>query len=212
MKTLSKIKLSIAMGLCVFGGVALTSTSKGMPVKAEEEVTSTTETVATSEETSETAVVVSEEVETWTEKLNTFKDTYLVPLLSGVSITSILSVIATFVFNVVKEKKLDKKLIESNTKLAEATAILATITKIYNDIAEDKKLNAETKQIISKTMNELVERFDVNNEKIAKVEKIEPILRLLVQLEVKIAKSSSDLIASGAIEDINEITKLIKEF
>ena len=193
--------LAFGLTLCGAGAISTVNTSVSARAVAEE-----TETTPVVEETT------TNEEENWKDKIIQFKDTILVPLLSGVSITSILSVVITIILNTIRGKKLDKKCIESEAKLAEATAILSTITKIYNDIADDKKINEETRTIIETQMTDLIEKINANNEKVAKIEKIEPILKLLVQLEIKLAKASSDVVASGAIKDVNEITKLIKEF
>lgn len=203
MKRKSLIKcgvLAFGLTLCSVGTISSVSACVSTRAVAEE-----TETIP-AEETTPT------EEESWKDKIVQFKDTILVPLLSGVSITSVLSIVITVVLNYIRGKKLDKKCIESEAKLAEATAILSTITKIYNDIADDKKINEETKAIIETQMNDLISKINSNNERVAKIEKIEPILKLLVQLEVKLAKASSDVVASGAIKDVNEIAKLIKEF
>ena len=61
-------------------------------------------------------------------------------------------------------------------------------------------------------MKALIEKIDKNNEIVGKIQKVEPILKLLCQLEIKLAKASNDVIASGALQDINEIATLIKDF
>lgn len=202
--------LKITMLCCalVLGGAGLASACVGTSTYATQDVLC----VRAEGEEQSSEVTETQEIEEWKQKITEFKNTVLIPILGGVSITSVVSLVLTLVVNYIRGKKLDKKCVDSEAKLAEATAILATITKIYNDVAEDKKINEETKTIISTQMKDLVEKIDANTNVIEKINKIEPILKLLVQLETKLAKANSDVIASGAMKDVSEITKLIKEF
>ena len=96
---------------------------------------------AEGEETTSEVVVEEQpaEEENWFQKNY---ETYIVPLLSGVSITSILSTFVTFVFTIVKNKKLDQKVLaitekanekyqQAEEKLVEVKEILRVINEIY---------------------------------------------------------------------------------
>lgn len=178
----------------------------------------TTEVVETTEEEKETSAI-KEAIEHW-------KDTYLVPLLSGVSITSVASVGITLVLTIIREKRFsarDKDLkdrsaksealiAEANQKIAEANATLAMVKEVFEAIKKTVMENEELRKLLSDKFKEIEKMLSQNNTEIAKLNKIEPILKILIKLEAKVAMLSKEAVASGIAEDVNELVRLAKEF
>ena len=53
--------------------------------------------------------------------------------------------------------------------------------------------------------------IDENSEKVNKIDDLTQILILLTQLQVKVSKQSAEIVKSGIVDDINEITQLVKK-
>lgn len=224
----------VLTGTCIT--LAYVSESRGgyAPLCAEEE---SSEVIEESSEPEEEPVVEEEQPvvveegqeeakESWVEnKFNTF----VVPLLSGVSITSVVSALVCILMTLLKNRSLDKKLLEvnkeaekrkaeaddvykkANDKLLEVTEVLKLIREVSKDVAEDNALNREVKEYVKKSLSSMLSMIEENNKEVVKIEKIKSVLAILVQLEAKVAKQSSEVIKSGIIEDINKLTMLIGE-
>lgn len=201
--------LFITLGLTFVVGFTSACTSKqAIMVRAEGEET--------------TEVVVEEqpaEEESWFQKSY---ETYVVPLLSGVSVTSILSMIVTIVFTVIKNKKLDEKVLtitknaneiyqQAENKLVEVKEILGEVHEIHRLTLNSEKVNSEAKTFLEEKVKYMVTVVDDNSEKVNKIDDLVKVLTLLTQLQVKISKQSAEIVKSGIIEDINEITQLVKK-
>lgn len=155
------------------------------------------------------------EEESWLKKNY---ETYVVPLLSGVSITSILSLIVTIVFTVIKDKKLDQKVLMANEKCQQAEEKLVEIKEILGEVHEihqltlnSEKVNTEIKTFLKEKVEYMVTVVDENSEKVNKIDDLSKILTLLTQLQVKVSRQSAEIVKSGIIEDINEIAQLVKK-
>lgn len=154
-----------------------------------------------------------------TEDEKTFKEwavekweTFVAPLVGGISLTAILSFAMTMFFNWLKNKKLDEKLVDVKNNLNECQLILKTLTGIYDNVKETREINEETQGALKEAVEKILSMLNLNNEKMDKIEKIQPILKLLVELETKVAKASDEAIKAGIIDDVREIESLIKNF
>lgn len=221
LKTLFISCALVLTGACFVS--AYTSTSRGvMPLYAEGEETS--EPVV-EEEPAEEPVEEAEEKENWVKQAY---DTYIVPLFAGVSATSVVSAVVCIVATVLKNKELNKKLLAMNEnfnaqkqeadkklalaeeKLAEATEMLALAREGYALIKENDAINKETKKFLVDNMNFILKKIEENSNEVAKIEKVQKVLSLLVQLDAKVAKQSQEVVKSGIIEDVNELIALVK--
>ena len=149
-----------------------------------------------------------DEVRDWAEeKWNTF----IAPLIGGVSITAILSFAMTILMNYLKNKRLDKKLEQANKTFAEAQETLATIKGIYEGIEADKKVNEETKALLAESVKAIQNKMDSSLASIERAERLEPVLRTLAEIEITLAEHSKDKVSSGAAEKIERIRKQLGE-
>lgn len=180
---------------------------------------------AEGEETSEVVEQPQEEQESWIKKSY---ETYIVPLLSGVSITSIVSAVACIATTVLKNKQLDKKLLalqsecdrrieqadekyrQAEAKLAEVTEILQTAREVFKIIIENDAINKETKKVVTEKLLQIVGAIDKQGEDIHKIGKLQEIVGLLVQLQSKVAMQSAEVVKSGIVDDVNKILQLVK--
>ncbi len=148
-------------------------------------------------------------------------ETYIVPLLSGVSITSIVTMATTIIFTVVKNKKLDEKVVkitneanekynQAEEKLVEVKEILSEVHQIYELALKSDQLNNEVKNYIEQKTQYMVTVIDQDSERIGKIDDLIKVLTLLTQLETKVAKQSQEVVKSGIIEDIDEIIGIVK--
>lgn len=188
------------------GGICACASKQALMASAEE----TSETIPTEETTEE---------DNWLQKNY---ETFIVPLLSGVSITSVLSMATTIIFTVIKNKKLDQKVLlitekannkyqECEQKLVEVKEILGAVHEIYELTLKNEKVNSETKEFLIEKVKYMVSVIDGNSDKVNKIDDLVKIITLLTQLEGKVAKQSQEIVKSGIVEDINEITTLVKK-
>lgn len=219
-------KLMLGSFALMFGvaGLCACSANQAVLVGAEGEETSSSTEIAPPEESSSSEVTTPSE-ETTTEEDNWFKkdyETFVVPLLSGVSITSLLSMVVTILFTFIKNKKLDQKVLlvtqkandkyqQCEEKLVEIKEILTQVHEIYEMVTKSEKINDETKTYLEEKVKYLVTVIDGNSERVNKIDNLVEIITLLAQLQTKIAKQSDDVVKSGIVEDIDEITTLVKK-
>lgn len=156
--------------------------------------------------------------EIW-EKFENWKETYLVPLLGGVSIASIISMIASILLTIIREKRATKRELQASEKftqaqalIAKAYATIALVEEVFNHIKTQISQNDELRKEIEEKLTTLEKILSKNSRDIAKLNKIEPILKLLVQVQGKLALSNDSAITSGIVTDVNELVRLAKEF
>ena len=180
---------------------------------------------AEGEETSEVVVQPQEEQESWIKKSY---ETYIVPLLSGVSVTSIVSAVACILTTVLKNKQLDKKLLamqaecnrrieqadekyrQAEAKLAEVTEILQINREIYKIILENDAINKDVKKIVLEKLSLMTSIVEKQGQDISKIGKLQEVVGLLVQLQSKVAMQSAEVVKSGIVDDVNKILQLVK--
>lgn len=219
MKKWGKLFL-ISAGLAVSVMCASAYASKqAVMVRAEDEITEPVveEPEQPAEETSEPTE--KEQFEEW---LKSSYQTYVVPLLGGISITSVMTLIITVVFTIIKNKGLDKKVIritqeantkynEANEKYAECKEILVEVHQIYKLVVKSGEINEEAKAFIKEKMDYALTVVDASSAQVAKIDNLVKVVALLAQIESKVAKQSGEVVKSGIVEDINELSNLIKE-
>lgn len=153
------------------------------------------------------------------DEFEAWKETYLVPLLSGVSITTIVTLLINVVLTIVREKLARKR--ENTAReehehaealIAQAYTVIALVKEVFENVRTQVLQNDALKQLVENKLIELEKILNKNSREISKINKIEPILKLLVQIQGKLALVSENAIASGITADINELIRLAKEF
>ena len=208
--------LFVSGALAVTGVLACTGTSRGY-----------TRVCAEGEETSEVVEepVSNEENEKWAKQA---WETYVVPLFASVSLTSIGSLVGCFLITLLKNKQLNKKLIAmqeeadrreekaneklllAEQKLAEVTEILQTVRELAKIIIEDHALNKEIKREVIEKLTLITQVIEKNGQDISKINKLQEVIALLVQLEAKVSLQATEVIKSGIVDDVNKILQLVK--
>lgn len=209
--------LFVSSALALMGVLAYTGTSRGY-----------TRVCAEGEETSEVVeepVAEQEDEKGWAK--NAY-ETYIVPLFAGVSITSIGSLLGCFLITFLKNKELNKKLLAikeeadkreaqaneklllAEQKLAEVTEILLTVRELAKVIIEDHALNKEIKREVIEKLTLITQIIEKNGQDISKINKLQEVIALLVQLEAKVSLQATEVIKSGIVDDVNKILQLVK--
>ncbi len=224
--------ISAITSACLLMGIMCMRPSKQALVRAEEP--ETTESIAIEEESEPIVeeesepIVIEEEsekgkVEEAKEWIKQQYETLVVPLVTGLSLSTIVSIVFSVVFTVAKNKALNEKykkndeeakakllLIEEATEklLIDTYEKMNQISKALEDVEAIKDIDSA----VRKDIDCMVAKIQENNEIVKRYEKIEPILQILVQLEIKIAKANKNNVANGLVEDINKLANLIKDF
>lgn len=196
------------IGFIFCGCCALACSSKQVgAVHAEGEVV---EVVQEEEQSKETKEWLKEKYET-----------FIVPLLSGISIASVGSLLFTVVFLVTKtrlsekrnrliEARANEKYEQAQTTLLECKDILSKVNQVYELTCQVKTDNDTAKQFIEDKMKYMVAVIDKSSTQIGKVDDLIKVVTVSTQLQAKIAKQSPELVRSGIISDIDEVTNLVK--
>lgn len=185
--------------------------SEEEPISSEEPTSS--EEPATSEEQPQ-----EKEGEKISEKLVAFRDTYLVPLVTGVSLTSVLSVVFSIVM-AINSYKNKKSIIEENNKmrtqclemLVMAKQVVETANALTLSIMDDKKVSEETKQAFMNQTKIINDSIDELTQETEKVLQIKPCVIMLIQLMTDLAKVNPQAVSSGILETIEQLNQQAKK-
>lgn len=153
---------------------------------------------------------VEKEGEGFIDKVNDFKDTYLVPLLSGVSITSVLSAIISICFAIVN-RKTNGKIKSSNDETADlANGIIKSANTLIESINTQTKLEDEVmKKCIDQTRECIGKVAELTNST-DKLCQIKEAIEKLAKLQTIIASHSQELVSMGIAEELNKLLEDIK--
>ena len=152
------------------------------------------------------------------EWLKNFFDTYLVPIIGSSSIVSVVSAIIVSVLSAIRKKEL-KKMLEKNNQinlqaqdnLKNSNNTLAKINEVKLLEEENIKINTEINRVVNEKVEAIEKVVEDNNKKIERLDNVYEALKLLSQIQIKVAKSSKDVIKSGLVEDIQNLSNIIKK-
>lgn len=189
-----------ALGLLA-GGLALKPVAT--PVHAEDEITEVApaEELTTSEESEESV----------SDKISNFKDTYLVPLLSGVSITAVLSMGLTIVGFVLNRRFVHNRKEAEDTVLTKVLDLVGVFTKLLTEINQTNTLSKDTKVAFEDSCKQLLSTLEVVKTLPAKVDKVVKTQVAIGQLLGKITSLDQKFVSSGIAQDCQSIVSDIKE-
>lgn len=151
------------------------------------------------------------------DEISNFKDTYLVPLLSGVSLTSVIgalfSLLMAFI-NRKNNKKSNEELIQSSKQVERvvelAISIIKTTTQIMEEIQTQNKIAENTRMDFQKSAKELLDKVSELTKETQALQKLKPIMVSLATIDSKMALSNANVIKNGLGEDISELSEQIK--
>ena len=213
--------------LCSFGICA--SQKEFKPLLAEGEEPETSEPVEVSEEpvveSSEPEAVVEQPVEEdkvtreeIEQKITAFKDTYLVPLLSGVSITTIISCGLTILFafknrktntliakvNAITQEQA-KKAIDCVKEIEDQANLLLEQAQMYKDLAFEMKDRAiEQSKVMLNQVNEL-------KGEVEKLFEMKACMIMLINTQVELAKINPQVVSSGVVKQLEALNEQAKK-
>ena len=213
---------TLLAALVLTGGLA--SREAAAPVYADSETSepvgdsSEEESISSEEPASSEEQPQEKEGEKISEKLVAFRDTYLVPLVTGVSLTSVLSTVFSIAMaiNAYKNKK---TIIEENNKtrkqclemLVMAKQVVETANALTLSIMDDKKVSEETKQAFMKQTKMINDSIDKLTQETEKVLQIKPCVIMLIQLMTDLAKVNPQAVSSGVLETIEQLNQQAKK-
>lgn len=206
--------------------LALTIGENTLEVELNEELNSFGEPSETVSEEEQDKKDFIEEVN---KKFNDLINTFVVPLISSVSIASLLSMGFSILF-AIKNRGTNKKIKESNdntqsvalkcVELANDSQKLLVnsiqdLTKIVNEVKEiakeSKAINEETVKKFEEKMSQFENSFEKVLNYADKLEAVEKCVIMLVQLQCMLAKADPKAISSGVIEQIDMLNEQAKK-
>lgn len=151
-------------------------------------------------------------------KLNVFKDTFLVPLVSGVSITNLISCAVAIIF-AYKNRKTNENINNSNNKTQElslkaieaAVALKKSAELLIEKVQNDSALTTEMKQDIFEQANFIRNNFDNFAKEVEKMLEIKTCVLMLIQVQAKLAETNPQAVSSGVMKQISELNEQAKK-
>lgn len=164
-----------------------------------------------------------------TEKIKQFKDTYLVPILSGVSVTSILSAVFTISLSLIN-RNTNKKISEANAttqanvvkalEIAEAkisatieyvNKMCALVNKTIEQAEATKQIGAEMFDMLKAKYSELLDEVKDLTDSTEKMLVMKKCMVMLINIEAELAKTNPHAISSGVVKQIAAINEEAKK-
>lgn len=160
---------------------------------------------------------VTNSEEGFTTKITEAWDTYIAPILTGVSITSIVSLIASIVFAILNHKNNNKsklaiqqnrdeivEIFQMYIKYKELSDKMLEELKNQNNLADDLRKEFSTKS---------TELIDKCNDVVNKTENLQSLKAVMIDLSTiisKVASSSDEMVAKGIASDVNKLEEHIR--
>lgn len=212
---------SVTAGTCI-------CTSEPVSVYAAEEIIS-----ASSEEIEGSAVTSSGEIEETInssvveeenteinikEYLQNAFDSFVAPLLTGVSITSIVSLLVSVIFAYLNRKnnKNNAEIQKTNRKDIQTTIQMFNEYKISSDkiieeLEKQNQVSKETKNEFVKKSEALLKQCEQMNKDVEHLEGLKEVMVDLATIISKIARSSNQLVSSGVAKDVTKLEEHIRK-
>lgn len=196
----------VAVGLMFATATTLRTTQ--FQVKAEEETSEVLE-----EDTSDLEEVELEETDEITIKewFQNQYDTLVVPIISGVTITSVMSALVSITFAIFN-RKTNKKIKLSNEQLATLSlSILDSATKLITEIKNTNDLSVVTKDTFVNVTNSIIEQVAELSGKTENLIALKSSIYTLAELVCEIACSTKNMVANGTAENCKKLLEQIKD-
>lgn len=143
-------------------------------------------------------------------KIENFVNTYLVPLLSGVSITSVVGMLVSVVFACLN-RRTNKLIKQSNKETIELSMeILKNSTNLINELNESNSISKVTRDQFVENTTALSEKVAGLTDKTEELLKMKAILITLVEVQKELAKIDPKAITSGVSQAIEKLNEQIK--
>lgn len=141
------------------------------------------------------------------EELIKFKDNTLIPILGGSIGVSIVPLV-TSIFNFLRTKKVVDTLKITDEELVKVQNFVTKGEKILEECQKIIASNEEVKALIGNLLVKTNEAIKANKDMMNSLTNLKSVVVLLVELEAKVASISENAIASGIIEDVNNIKEI----
>lgn len=246
---------AIALASCM-GALAIASASASpYGAHAEGEGSSLTESAETADSSTEApADSKTSEEEAYEERLKDLDekityvkdwangkwDTYVAPLLGGVSLAVVVSFLGTLAMNYARGKGLDKKMLEAQSrfnseieelkktfaeksleldeKIAQTADILAnvgstleTLKSIEETVKNGEKVSEETKEKLTSQVNSLTKSMAEMTDGIECLGGMKKAMVALSQIVSKLASTDPEAIRNGTVIEIKQLAEMTKE-
>lgn len=150
------------------------------------------------------AVAVEEEIDDKTieDKIEETWNTMLVPLLSGVSLTSIFSLVVSIILSIVNRKANQRSANQIGDVSSNALTVIACANKIVEEIKKQSIYSEQTKAELIKSMQELLLQLKELTNKTEDVIKLKEMIKTLGSIQLKIASTIPNVVVHGLGEDL----------
>lgn len=144
-------------------------------------------------------------------KINSFKDTYLVPLLSGVSLASILSAIMSLVIAYLNRKTNNKNKISIDNLIVSVTDIISNTTSLINELNKQNLISNNIKTAFEVSTSDLLKKIELLTDKAESIEAYKDVLISLSAIITNFISNNAECVKNGVARDVNKINEQIKQ-
>lgn len=226
---------------------SIAETAESIGSEVSESAAESSEAIASSKAADPDEAKYDERLEELEEKISYVKkwaddkwNTYVAPLVGGVSLAVVLSFIGTIVMNYVKGKGIDKKMLESNERLnafiessktelnekmaaveekmalasealAKVTEVASTMTSIKETVEKGERISEETKEKLESQVTSLSKTLNEMTDEVSSLDDVKKAMAVLSQIIAALAKCSDEAIKNGSASEVAKLAELTKE-
>ena len=145
------------------------------------------------------------------EEIKNFKDTFLVPLLSGVSIFSLVTTAISITLAVLNKKSNGQVRAKAMEIIEKATDVVNVANKIKESAqAQYEETKALALEVKGKAQ-ELIESGKKTQEEVKRLYNLKDSMVCLLEVEAKKLANEGNAVASGLAEDVNKLVNDLKD-
>ena len=194
MKKIKFLLLGVA-ALGISGGIVTSANVPLAPVRAEEAAEAEEET----------------EKKTFGDWAKEKYESYIVPAVASVSITSVLSMAISIAFAILNRSTNKKIKLSNEETIALAIKTMSVATELINTMNAEQKLSEETKKALMLKSKEVLDKIAEMIDKTEKMAEMKEVLILLSGMIVELSQADKKAVSSGVASKIAELDNQLKK-
>lgn len=213
---------SKTIALCA---ISLSLTAMGVFCLQEPFAVNATEDTSIATSSNESSSIESSEVasssdqeQSDTDYFKNLYESYIVPILGSVSLTSVLAAIVAIVTSLVKRKgdknviaSLDAKTLIYEKILTQSIEAVNASKALMDSVKEKEKIDEQSISEVLAKCDTLLMSIANETEQVEKVQQVKEVISQLTVILGKMASNTKELVASGVAEDIEKLIAEAKE-
>lgn len=153
---------------------------------------------------------VAEEQPAEESKFENFKNTYLVPLLSGVTVASVLSMALSIGLAVYNSKVNKKTRTLVKGCIEQILSTLKVLNALVSEFEQSNRLSKATLKLIDESFQKLLAQLSLLEKATKKTEELKEAVVLIGQMQKELAKVDRQAVSSGVAKTLVQLEAILK--